>query len=324
MPLNRSLVDADDSVDVLYGVLCALVMVLPEAVRETLPADVLQNNGYCHIAALHTLRLNTLCLCDLEEMGVLRGHARMIMSVLRPGGDPPVTPSSSPRNETSTDTPKPAGRYVRCRSFPVTTSGSAPVRRAWRAFMLAFVVVLRTIGVPSPVPDVVLGAGLHPSNAYASVDADVSSLVWDALLSVEGGLPDDVLLSIPEGIMLTRDGVAAVAHIGARVMTTSDQSIAALSSWYNEPTPITKAQAVSNALVEWLRVTEQLSAEGVAPSKIQQRTSLQQLMSKIPEILRAFEALEAAHDDVDVDLMIKSVRRIGNKHSPVASQKRLL
>jgi hypothetical protein len=79
MPLNRSLVDADDSVDVLYGVLCALVMVLPEAVRETLPADVLQNNGYCHIAALHTLRLNTLCLCDLEEMGVLRGHARMIM-----------------------------------------------------------------------------------------------------------------------------------------------------------------------------------------------------------------------------------------------------
>ena len=111
------------------------------------------------------------------------------------------------------------------------------------------------------MPDIVLGAGLHPSNAYASVDADVSGLVWDALLSVEGGLPDDVLLSIPEGIMLARDGVAAVAHIGARVMTTSDQSVAALSSWYNAPTPTTIAQAVSNALVEWLRVIEQLSAD---------------------------------------------------------------
>ena len=85
MPLNRSLVDANDSVDVLYGVLCALMLALPEAVRETFPADVLQNNGYCHIAALHTLRLS-----DLEEMGVLCGHARMIMSVLRPGGDPPT------------------------------------------------------------------------------------------------------------------------------------------------------------------------------------------------------------------------------------------
>ena len=72
MPLNRSLVDADDSVDVLYGVLCALMLALPEAVRETFPADALQNDGYCHIAALHTLRLS-----DLEEIGVLRGHARM-------------------------------------------------------------------------------------------------------------------------------------------------------------------------------------------------------------------------------------------------------
>ena len=59
MPLDRSLVDADDSVDVLYGVLSTLMMALPEAVRETLPADhaadLLQSNGYCHIAALHTL-----------------------------------------------------------------------------------------------------------------------------------------------------------------------------------------------------------------------------------------------------------------------------
>ena len=47
-------------------------------------------------------------------------------------------------------------------------------------------------------------------------------------------------------------------------------------------------------------------------------------MSRIPEILRAFEALEAAHDDVDVDLMIRAVQRIGNKHSLVASQKRAI
>ena len=86
MPLNRAVVDADDSVDILYGVLSALMLSLPEAVRETFPADMLQNNGYCHIAALHTVRL-----VDLEEMGILRGHARMIMSVLRPGGDPPST-----------------------------------------------------------------------------------------------------------------------------------------------------------------------------------------------------------------------------------------
>ena len=57
---------------------------------------------------------------------------------------------------------------------------------------------------------------------------------------------------------------------------------------------------------------------------MQQRISFQQLMSKTPEVLRAFEALEAAHDDVDIDLMIRAVRRIGNKHSSVASQKRAI
>ena len=81
---------------------------------------------------------------------------------------------------------------------------------------------------------------------------------------------------------------------------------------------------VSNALTEWLRTTEQWSAEGATPSEIQQRISLQQLMSKIPEVLRAFEALEATHDDVSIELMVKAVRRIGNKHSSVASQKRAI
>ena len=109
--------------------------------------------------------------------------------------------------------------------------------------------------MPLPVPDVILDVALTPLRAYVPVDPDASGMVWDALLSVEGGLPDDVLLGIPEDVMFARDGVEAVRHIGARVMTTSDQSVAALSSWYNEPTPIPKAQAVSNALVEWLRAT---------------------------------------------------------------------
>ena len=78
MPLNQRLVDADDDEDALYGILVALMLLLPDAVRDTSPADVLQSNGYCHKDALNTLRMN-----DLEEMGVLRGHARMMMNVLR-------------------------------------------------------------------------------------------------------------------------------------------------------------------------------------------------------------------------------------------------
>ena len=89
MPLNKRLIDCDDDEDQLYGVLAALMLTLPAAVRDTKPADVLRANGYCHRSAMETLRVS-----DLEEMGVLRGHASMMMGLLRPGGDPPPTPKA--------------------------------------------------------------------------------------------------------------------------------------------------------------------------------------------------------------------------------------
>jgi hypothetical protein len=55
MPLNQRLVDADDNEDALYGILVALMLLLPDAVRDTSPADVLRSNGYCHKDALNTL-----------------------------------------------------------------------------------------------------------------------------------------------------------------------------------------------------------------------------------------------------------------------------
>ena len=58
MLLNRSLVDADDSVDVLYGVLCALMLALPEAVRETFP----ELQMCCKIMGTVTSRHYTRCV----------------------------------------------------------------------------------------------------------------------------------------------------------------------------------------------------------------------------------------------------------------------
>ena len=45
MPLNQRLVDADDDEDALYGILVALMLLLPDAMRDTSPADVLRSKG---------------------------------------------------------------------------------------------------------------------------------------------------------------------------------------------------------------------------------------------------------------------------------------
>jgi hypothetical protein len=170
--------------------------------------------------------------------------------------------------------------------------------------------------------DAVLRAGLRPSDPFPPVDAALSNVVWDTLLSVEGGLPDDVLLGIPEGVILARDGVAAIRHIGAMVMTSSDQSIAVLSAWFNDPAPVTRPNAVSESLNEWQRAVEQLIAEGAAPTMVQQRISLQALFGRVPDIVRAFDALQAVSDVMDVDDMVRAVRRIGDRNSSLVAQKR--
>ena len=82
-PLDERLLQAErpDDEAAVYGILAAMILVLPVAVREKDPALVLKENGYAYVSALLTLRVD-----DLELLGFVRGHAAMIMSVLRPPG----------------------------------------------------------------------------------------------------------------------------------------------------------------------------------------------------------------------------------------------
>jgi len=123
-------------------------------------------------------------------------------------------------------------------------------------------------------------------------------------------------------VIAARNSEAAVRHIGRVVMTSSDQSIAVLSAWYNDPTLITKPSAVSDALIEWICVGEQLTTEGAGPTPVQRRISLATLFGRIPNISRAFDALQAVSDTMDVDHMTKQVRRNGDRNPSLASQKR--
>ena len=326
-PLHARLLGTDepDSESVIYGIIGSLFLLLPQTVRDNKIEDVLRKNGFCFLSSLEELTV-----VDLESLGVVKGHALMVLKVLRPPMTPsPMTMTPSPlqqrnvqqqRNETEgapNNGMPPHIFRTKCRAFPSVLS-----RRTWRAFMLTFVMVLRSIGLSDPIPDAVLAAGLRPEATHTPMDAVSSGLVWDTLLSVEGGLPDDILLGFPEVVVSGRDGEAAVRYIGLRLMTTSDESIATLSTWYNDPTPVTKTTAVAAALDEWHRVLEQLTEYGAAPSLVQQRISLMTLMGRVPEITRAFEALQAVSGVMDLKQMVAAVRRVGDKATSVVSQKR--
>ena len=48
------------------------------------------------------------------------------------------------------------------------------------------------------------------------------------------------------------------------------------------------------------------------------------LMGNVPDVSRALEALQAVHDVIDIDDMVKAIRRIGNRNTSVAAQKRAI
>ena len=141
-PLDERLLQTErpDDEAAVYGILAATILVLPVAVREKDPALVLKENGYAYVSALLTLRVD-----DLELLGFDRGHAAMIMSVLRLPGPEIYTVRASPSETIVTNTtmraaPAPQsghGNRQRCRPFPAVLTS-----RAWRAFLLTFVAVL--------------------------------------------------------------------------------------------------------------------------------------------------------------------------------------
>ena len=65
-----------ESEDVMYGKCQAVFKKLPVGVVQLKYEDLLRAGGYCYAAALATLTVQ-----ELVDLGVLRGHAGMIMVV---------------------------------------------------------------------------------------------------------------------------------------------------------------------------------------------------------------------------------------------------
>ena len=167
----------------ILEIVCVVFLTFPATVLAIKPAGLLSANGYYFLSALQSLPVS-----DLGELGMLRGHAQMVVRALRP--PPPeafdMNPSPLRFDINGTNVTAPALRggapphlsRARCRPFPAQLTS-----RTWRASMMAFVVVLRTIGLPSPVPDAVFAAGVRPGDGSAPLDAVLFGMVWDTLLS---------------------------------------------------------------------------------------------------------------------------------------------
>ena len=89
-PLHARLLGTDepDSESIIYGIIGSLFLLLPQTIRDNKYENVLRKNGFCFLSSLEELSA-----MDLESLGMVKGHALMVLKVLRPPLPPPLTPS---------------------------------------------------------------------------------------------------------------------------------------------------------------------------------------------------------------------------------------
>ena len=89
-PLHECLRNATepDSESVIFGIVGSLFLLLPEPIRVQRYEVLLKDNGFCFLGALETMSAG-----DLPELGVVRGHALLVLRALRPP-QTPQTPAS--------------------------------------------------------------------------------------------------------------------------------------------------------------------------------------------------------------------------------------
>ena len=95
-PLHRNLCKADGTdAAAIYGVLAALFLQLPQAVRASKHEDAFKANSLCYTAALEMLTVQSL-----ESLGIPMGEAMMIIGIIRPAqGNNTTAAGDSARNK---------------------------------------------------------------------------------------------------------------------------------------------------------------------------------------------------------------------------------
>ena len=229
-PLHTELASLaeDESVSVVLAVIVALFAALPEAVTDCQYEELLRTNQLLSVPALRLIRTS-----DLLAIGVPYGHAIQLMNALRPRAAAAVAviPQAIQLQQQQKHRSRPSSRI----RFAETGRNGAIDLRAWKVFVFAFVAFLRTMDLTPTLVDlaftvamdpcVVLPVGYNPSDPE-------NAQIFDAVLLLNGGVPPDILLSVPPSILENRRGVELLQYLSSRVLSQSDASIGVLESQY--------------------------------------------------------------------------------------------
>ena len=292
--------DANDE-DIVCGVLQAVLEGLPLHIAALNHHTLIKAEGFCVRSVL-----SQISRTDLTEMGLNKGHAIAVHDIIRPPQlavaveQAPVVNVQAPVKSTAAP------------PFPAVLSTGLPTARDLTAWMPGVYDALRDRQVPSAAlkqlftdPKTVIPVGYDHGGA-------ADQALWSVLVRCRDGLPTDLVMSFPKTVRDGEQGLSAWKHLFERVLIVTDQSIQALQNYFDDPP---KQPSLLQALNKWSNIVEELEAVGCKPWDPSQRSSLEKIYSNYGHARRAAEALEAVHDSVPVDVLLKSLTKVAFKLS---------
>jgi hypothetical protein len=259
----------------------------------------------------------TLNVEDLMEIGVVQGHAKLLLRALFPvpvaiQPAAPLTPRLLFPELLPTHRARRRRQGRAARSFVSCLRQELPLRRAselgsspsWSSFDNSWK-RRRSLRFKSRHRTLLLWARSgSPVRRLRAARAGLCSTSWWAVIPVACLL--SLLLTFPPDALQLSGALgvaqAALAFISRQVLVVTDEGAAVLQAWFNQPPPVTKKWMLGPILVQWLRTLEQLDACDNTQSSVSKRLSLFHLVSKIRELVPELASLRVAAGAAGIEI----------------------
>ena len=286
-----------DDVDVLRGILRGRFDGLPEDLKAKKIEEDLLANGFASVASLELLEH-----ADLEDLGVLRGHAKLVLLVLRdsaPGYQmpPPQQPQGQQQQQTQQQgqKQKPAGLRV----FPQPAESGWPALDEWSAYQLGFPLHVGPM-VSEEALELLRKINADPKfkvpDDWPLRSAD-NAVVAGELINGPGGMPALIVGLLDEEHTEADAGIQMYSHITRQVKAASRAALASKLEWFNAPPalPAKKKYMLSVLHQEWKTTLRQLVRQKAPQSDTQQCLSLDKMTALLPTVQAGLRIVDSRH-----------------------------
>jgi hypothetical protein len=296
---------ADDE-DVLRGILRGRFDGLPAKVKELKIEDQLLANGFADVQSLELLEA-----ADMEELGILRGHAKLVLLVVRDSAaagyqELPQQPQQPQQTEQPPQQQGQKQRPAGLRAFPQPAESGWPALDEWSAYQLGFPLHVGPM-VSEEALELLRRINADPTfkvPASWPFESEDNAVIAGELINGPGGMPSLIVGLLDEEHTEANAGVQIYSHVTRQVKAASRAALASKLKWFGGPPALPdlekRRHMLSVLLQEWKTALRQLVRQKAPQADAQQCLSLDTMTAQLVEVQAGLRIVDSRHLGEDV------------------------